>query len=233
MARLDDTSMMILSGAAARPDLKAFPLPDGLRANEAWVTKVLKGLVARGLLAGIGATRDDVAWTENEEGGRTTLIVTQSGLHAIGIDPEDGPAEPVTAPATAQKPATRIRTGHEVADQGQGDLREESPDTRPHKRATSAKSGKGAVKVAGKPASPRTAGKGQSKQQIVVSMLRRANGASIAELAAATDWQEHSVRGVLTATVKGRLNLPLISEKGVDGVRRYFIAPLRTSKGRE
>lgn len=48
-----------------------------------------------------------------------------------------------------------------------------------------------------------------------------------AELAKATGWQPHSVRGVLTATIKKRLNLPLVSAKGEDGVRRYHIAVLR------
>lgn len=104
---------------------------------------------------------------------------------------------------------------------------------KPARRPTAAKSGKGGTKLAKRTKSARTAGKARTKQEIVISMLRRANGASIAELAKATAWQPHSVRGVLTATVKNRLNLPLISEKGEDGVRRYFVAPIRTGKGKE
>lgn len=101
---------------------------------------------------------------------------------------------------------------------------------KPSQRRTAAKDGAKAAKPA---KSARTAGKDRTKQEIVISMLRRANGASIAELAKATAWQPHSVRGVLTATIKNRLNLPLISEKGEDGVRRYFVAPIRTGKGKE
>jgi hypothetical protein len=54
----------------------------------------------------------------------------------------------------------------------------------PHrgKRPTSAKAGKGGVKPANKPSSARTAAKGPTKQQLIVGMLRRPNGASIAEL---------------------------------------------------
>jgi hypothetical protein len=68
--------------------------------------------------------------------------------------------------------------------------------------------------------------KGETKQQVLVSLLRR--GASIAEMSRATGWQAHSVRGALSAVVKGRLGLPVISEKGPDGVRRYHVAVLAT-----
>ena len=66
-----------------------------------------------------------------------------------------------------------------------------------------------------------------TKQSQVLALLRRQNGASIDEMVAATDWQPHSVRGFLTAAVKKRLGINVISEKGTDGVRRYFVAPLK------
>jgi hypothetical protein len=66
-----------------------------------------------------------------------------------------------------------------------------------------------------------------TKQDQVLAMLRRQNGASIDEIVAATDWQPHSARGFLTAAVKKRLGINVISEKGEDGVRRYFVAPLK------
>lgn len=67
-----------------------------------------------------------------------------------------------------------------------------------------------------------------TKQALVLSMLRRANGASLDEIVAATDWQPHSVRGFLAGAVKKRLGIDVISEKGRDGVRRYFVAPLKS-----
>lgn len=254
MAKLDDTSMMILSGAAARSGLKAFPLPDGLRADDMRVKKVLNKLVSTGLLAGVGATRDDVAWAEDEEGGRTTLVVTPSGLRAINIVPEgetdDAAVRTSTSAAAAKTPASKTKAARptmalatkkasskaaatKTKAAQKAPTKVKKPATGAHKRPTSAKSGKGGVKAAKKAALPRTAAKGLTKQQLVVGMLRRANGASIEELAKATNWLPHSVRGVLTATVKGRLGLPLVSEKGEDGVRRYFIAPIRTDKGKD
>jgi hypothetical protein len=57
-------------------------------------------------------------------------------------------------------------------------------------------------------------------------MLRRQSGGSISEIVDATGWRAHSVRGFLIGEVKMRLGIPVISEKGKDGVRRYFVAPL-------
>lgn len=62
-----------------------------------------------------------------------------------------------------------------------------------------------------------------SKQEQVLSLLRRSGGASIAEIRQATEWQQHSVRGFLAGTVKKKLGLTLISSKEADDVRRYRI----------
>jgi len=66
-----------------------------------------------------------------------------------------------------------------------------------------------------------------SKQDAVVALLRRGQGASVPEIMDATGWQAHSVRGFLTATVKVRMRLPLVSEKAEGGERRYYIAVLK------
>jgi hypothetical protein len=213
---VNDTAAVILANAAGRPDLRVFPLPKGLKVNGAAANRVLEKLVRTGLLATIAATRDDVAWAEDEETGRTTLVVTNAGLAAIGIE-ADGTAEtPTKKPKTT---TSKAKPAKKAAKRG-------------HTGATAAKSRKGAAKPTKKAPSARTAAKGLTKQQLVVGMLRRPNGASIAELVKATEWQPHSVRGVLTATVKGRLGLPVISEKGEDGIRRYFVAPIQTGKGK-
>jgi hypothetical protein len=67
-----------------------------------------------------------------------------------------------------------------------------------------------------------------TKQEAVLVLLRRQTGASIDEIVAATDWQPHSARGFLSGAVKKRLGIDVISEKGVDGVRRYYVAPLKS-----
>ena len=52
-----------------------------------------------------------------------------------------------------------------------------------------------------------------SKQAQVIALLSRANGATVAEMAAATGWQHHSVRGVISGSLKKRLGLTITSTK--------------------
>ena len=60
-----------------------------------------------------------------------------------------------------------------------------------------------------------------SKLDQLLKLLRRQNGATIADLTKATGWQPHSVRGVLAGSLK-RKGHTVTSEK-VDGVRRYRV----------
>ncbi|MGE0410018.1 MAG: DUF3489 domain-containing protein [Amphiplicatus sp.] len=62
-----------------------------------------------------------------------------------------------------------------------------------------------------------------TKTDIILNLLRRKGGASVAEMADATGWQSHSVRGFLSGTVKKKLALPLAAENGEGAPRRYFI----------
>lgn len=63
-----------------------------------------------------------------------------------------------------------------------------------------------------------------TKTELILKKLRTAKGVSIDMLIAETGWQAHSVRGFLSAVVKKKLALDLVSESGKDGVRRYRIA---------
>ena len=55
-----------------------------------------------------------------------------------------------------------------------------------------------------------------TKQAAIIAMLQRPEGATIAEIVAATGWQAHSARGMISGALKKKLGLPVTSEK-VDG----------------
>ena len=62
----------------------------------------------------------------------------------------------------------------------------------------------------------------RTKQEAVLGLLRRPQGATIAAITEATGWQQHSVRGFFAGVVRKRLKLKLGSNK-VDGSRVYKI----------
>ena len=63
-----------------------------------------------------------------------------------------------------------------------------------------------------------------SKQALVIGLLQRHEGATIAQIMEATGWQQHTVRGTLAGTLKKRLGLTIQSSKEAGGQRVYRIA---------
>jgi Protein of unknown function (DUF3489) len=61
-----------------------------------------------------------------------------------------------------------------------------------------------------------------TKIESMIAMLRRSGGASIEALAKATGWQDHSVRGAISGTLKKKLGLVVVSDK-TGAVRLYRI----------
>ena len=70
---------------------------------------------------------------------------------------------------------------------------------------------------------PQPDAKGPSKQDAVIAMLRRPEGATVDEVASATGWQRHTVRGVFSGTLKKKLGLTVASAKEERG-RVYRIS---------
>lgn len=69
---------------------------------------------------------------------------------------------------------------------------------------------------------PRT--RDNSKQAQVIAMLRRPEGATIAQICEATGWKQHTVRGTFAGTFKKKLGLEITSTKESGGERLYRIS---------
>ena len=87
MTTPSDTQSLILSRAATRPGNLALPLPEGLVGAAAKM--VVGKMIARGWLEEVEANlrRREPMWRETGDGHGTTLIATEAGLEAIGIEP--------------------------------------------------------------------------------------------------------------------------------------------------
>ena len=123
MPKLTDTQTLILSAGAQRPENIALPLPKGLAgaAAKMAVTKMIE----HGWLQEVEANlrRGEPLWRETGDGHGTTLIVTEAGLLAIGIEPvvvktvvaiREHAAEMPAPSLPAAKPPTQ-RTGTKQA----------------------------------------------------------------------------------------------------------------------
>lgn len=116
MTQLSDTQALILSAAAQRPEHIALPLPDSLRGGAA--AKVVGAMLAKGFLQEVDADlrKGEPIWRETGDGHGTTLVATDAGLAAIGIEPEDTNTAPVGADdAPSDAPATDTPTAPEAA----------------------------------------------------------------------------------------------------------------------
>jgi hypothetical protein len=125
MPKLTDTQTIILSAGAQRPDNIALPLPKGLHgaAAKMAVTK----MIAHGWLQEVDANlrRGEPMWRETGDGHGTTLVVTDAGLLAIGIEPvvastvtnlRNAEPEPDPQPTAAETPTpVTIREGTKQA----------------------------------------------------------------------------------------------------------------------
>ncbi len=204
MTKLSDTQAIILSAASQRPSRLALPLPERLKGGAA--QKVVRAMLAKGLLEEIEAGRDDPIWRETDDGYGVTLVATAEAMEAIGVEPEASAGD---APDTAQG----------APDSAEGAGRDATPpvaETAPTDAPTDALVATDAPK-------PRKTREG-TKQAQLIAMLRAEGGATIDEIAAALDWRPHTVRGALAGALKKKLGLTITSEKVEARGRAYRIA---------
>lgn len=179
MPKLTDTQTIILSAGAQRPENIALPLPKGLAGAAAKMA--VSKMIEHGWLQEVDANlrRGEPLWRETGDGHGTTLVVTDAGLLAIGIDP------------VVAKTVIAMR-----------------------KHAAKAE--------AQKPPAQR---KG-TKQAMLIALMQRPAGATIAEIVEATSWQAHTVRGSISGALKKKLGLSIAVEK-VEGRGTVYMLPAK------
>ncbi len=212
MPKLTDTQLVVLAAAARQPDRLA-ALPKLPAAAQAAVGRSL--LKARLLTTvPLPAARTAFAWKLDRD-TTTGLRITDAGLAAIGVEPEAPialaeqapqaePAEPVQAdvamPVAAPRASMReLATAVLAAWDTDRDALAGAVDAL---RAALAKP----ARTSG---APRTARNG-SKQEAVLSMLRREEGATIAQIIDATAWQPHTVRGFLAGLKRKGIHVSVL-----------------------
>ena len=63
-----------------------------------------------------------------------------------------------------------------------------------------------------------------SKQAQVLALLRRPEGATLAQICALTGWQKHTVRGTFAGAFKKKLGIDITSTKDAGAERVYHVA---------
>jgi DNA-binding MarR family transcriptional regulator len=207
MTRLSDTQLVILTAAAQRADLSVLPLPETLKLKGGALTKVMDSLRSKGLIRVI-----------ETDGRPQRVVLTSEGMAAIGValDEQEDQTVPAgddaalddypTHGTPADQGAWAARRDDLARDSEAGAM---APDTAPTsaeagsaadapapatkadgaatkaKRKAKAKAAKPATTPPAEKPTPRTG----TKQALMIEMLKRPDGATVEQIAAATGWQ--------------------------------------------
>ena len=231
MTRLSDTQLVILGAAAQRADRSLLPLPETLTLKGGALTKVMDSLRNKGLIRIV-----------ETDGRPQRVVLTSEGMSAIGVEAEDEeaptPADTGATPAEADSPPE----ARAPASEANGAKKRAKADTAltpaeagtaveapapaakadgaatPAKRKAKAKAAKPGKSAPAEKPTPRSG----TKQAHMIELLKRPEGATVEQIAEATGWQHHTIRGAISGALKKKLGLT------VEATRTREVGPNKT-----
>jgi Protein of unknown function (DUF3489) len=202
MFKLTDTQLVTLSTAAQRDD-GAVVLPDRLKGGAA--TKVMKPLLAKGLVKEVRAKPGMPVWRRNKDEAQSyALTVTRAGRKAINVESNDETGDPSGDATKIRRPAATA--SHARMRQPRRSRSNDGPNT---------------IVSATKTPSVTVGPRAGSKLALVIGMLCKRGGATIDALVSATGWLPHTTRAALTGLRKRGYRLE--RERPEDGKTLYRI----------
>jgi Protein of unknown function (DUF3489) len=210
--KLSDTQLLILSSASQRTDHAAL-LPANLKGSAA--KKVVDRLLNEKLLQELHAKDDMPVWRRGDDNRPYSLRITKAGLRAIEVE------EVAEAPDNNAAADPNDVAAADVSTQAKSSERPGRAKRLAAKKTASVSAR--ATRASSDQVKP------DSKQDRIVALLQRPEGATLDVLVKETQWQKHSVRGFLAGTVRKKLKLPLLSER-IDGIRNYRIGTAKAAK---
>jgi hypothetical protein len=224
---LSHTQRQILA-AAAQHDARLAIVPAGLPA--AARNAVFRSMLKHGLLTEVPAPTDYVAlgWRQDEAGAWIALRATEAGLRAIGEDAAEGSSGPSAetmpalprseSPAAAASSPVGVVSGEVAEAPGTPSTGQRGALARLSLRAAAqalltAWDGNDGLGLAAamdalraalpsRPAARTTGPRQGTKQEAVLALLRRPEGATIVQVAEATGWASNTVRGFFAGLKK-------------------------------
>ena len=143
----------------------------------------------------------------------------------VPVAPQDAPGaqeggaageepQPPTAPApAAEAPAT----------EAQAEPSESHTTAKPARSEANAKAARAKAAKPGKAApAEKSTPRAGTKQALMIEMLKRPEGATVEQIAAATGWQHHTIRGAISGALKKKLGLT------VEATRTREVGPNKT-----
>lgn len=196
MTELTNTQRAIIEEGVKKKHSDIHELAAFSKHKPAMRSQIIQSMMRRGLLS---ATKT---------GDKSTFVLSDAAREAI------------TKPAAA-KPAKTPKASGQAKLKAKSAPAPKASAKKPEKKAA-AKVSKASGKAEVKPEKTAKPQKG-TKQQTIIDLLSRKEGATLAQLVKATGWQQHSVHGMM-ANMRKKLKLAINSTKEDGKDRVYRIA---------